>query len=72
MAFRKEIGSVKSILVFRDSNHTEAQVLQELELYGAVVTPDSYLVARDCAQGRVWDMPCGKPKWKDDHNRSSM
>jgi cephalosporin hydroxylase len=67
VAVRKAIGSAKSVLVFLDSNHTEAHVLQELELYGALVTPGSYLVAHDGAQAWVWDMPRGKPEWKDDH-----
>jgi cephalosporin hydroxylase len=53
--------------VFLDSNHSEAHVLQELELYGALVTPGSYLVAHDGAQAWVWDIPRGKPEWKDDH-----
>ncbi len=64
---RKAIGNAKSVLVFLDSNHTEAHVLQELELYGTLVTPGSYLVAHDGAQAWVWDIPRGKPEWKDDH-----
>ena len=64
---KRAIGDAKSVLVFLDSNHTEAHVLQELELYGALVTPGSYLVAHDGAQAWVWDIPRGKPEWKDDH-----
>ncbi|MBI4208585.1 MAG: class I SAM-dependent methyltransferase [Deltaproteobacteria bacterium] len=67
VAVRKAIGSAKSVLVFLDSNHTEAHVLQELELYGALVTPGSYLVAHDGSQAWVWDIPRGKPEWKNDH-----
>ena len=66
-ALRKLIGSAKSVLVFLDSNHTEAHVLQELELYAPLVTPGSYIVAHDGAQAWVWDIPSGKPEWKDDH-----
>jgi cephalosporin hydroxylase len=64
---KRAIGDAKSVLVFLDSNHTEAHVLHELELYGALVTPVSYLVAHDGAQAWVWDIPRGMPEWKDDH-----
>ncbi len=57
----------RSVMVVLDSNHTEAHVLRELELYGPLVTPGSYLVAHDGAQAWVWDIPRGKPEWKDDH-----
>ena len=67
VAVRKAIGSAKSVLVFLDSNHTEAHVLQELELYSSLVTPGSYIVAHDGAQPWVWDIPRGKAEWKVDH-----
>ena len=31
------------------------------------VTPGSYLVVMDGAQAFVWDMPNGKPEWKEDN-----
>ena len=49
------------------SNHTEEHGLKEMELDGPMVTPGSYLVANDGAQAWVWDIPRGKPEWKDDH-----
>ena len=64
---RQAVSSAKSVLVFLDSNHTQAHVLKELELYAPLVTPGSYLVAHDGAQAWVWDIPRGKPEWKDDH-----
>lgn len=67
VAVRKAIGGANSVLVFLDSNHTEAHVLQELELYAPLVTPGSYIVAHDGAQAWVWDIPSGKSEWKDDH-----
>ena len=66
-AVKKAIGGAKSVLVFLDSNHTEAHVRQELELYAPLVTPGSYIVAHDGAQAWVWDIPSGKPEWKNDH-----
>ncbi len=66
-AVRKAASGAKTVLVFLDSNHTEAHVLRELELYAPLVTPGSYLVAHDGAQAWVWDIPRGKPEWKDDH-----
>lgn len=64
---RESVGAAKTVLVFLDSNHTEAHVYREMELYGALVTPGSYMVAHDGAQAWVWDIPRGKPEWKDDH-----
>jgi len=55
------------VLVVLDSNHSYEHVLREMELYSPFVTPDSYLVAMDGAQGMVWDIPRGKPEWKSDN-----
>jgi cephalosporin hydroxylase len=57
----------KRVMVFLDSNHTEEHVRQELELYSPFVTPESYIVAHDGAQAWVWEIPRGKPEWKDNH-----
>jgi len=64
---RSAAEGAETVVVFLDSNHTEAHVLREMELYGALVNPGSYLVAHDGAQGWVWDIPRAKPEWKDDH-----
>jgi cephalosporin hydroxylase len=66
-AARAAAARAKTVVVFLDSNHSEAHVLKELELYGQLVTPGSYLVAHDGAQAWVWDTPRGKREWKDDH-----
>ena len=66
-AVRREVAEAKTIVVFLDSNHSEHHVLEELELYGPLVTPGSYIVAHDGAQAWVWDIPRGKPEWKNDH-----
>jgi cephalosporin hydroxylase len=60
-------AGAQTVMVLLDSNHTEAHVSRELELYHTLVTPGSYLVAHDGAQAWVWDIPRGKPEWKDDH-----
>jgi len=54
-------------LVVLDSKHSCDHVLQELSLYGPLVTPGSYIVAMDGAQARVWDIPRGKAEWRDDN-----
>lgn len=69
---RSSVGSAESVLVFLDSNHTEAHVLAELEMYSSLVTPGSYIVAHDGAQAWVWDTPSGRPEWKDDHPLSAI
>lgn len=64
---RGRIAGAGTVLVFLDSNHSEAHVAKELELYAAFVTPGSYLVAHDGAQAWVWEIPGGKPEWKNDN-----
>lgn len=64
---RRAVGDAKTVLVFLDSNHSDAHVYRELELYGALVTPGSYLVAHDGAQAWVAEIPRGKAEWKDDN-----
>jgi cephalosporin hydroxylase len=66
-AVQSSLAAAESVLVVLDSNHSEAHVLQELELYSSFVTPGSYIVAHDGAQAWVWDIPGGKPEWRHDH-----
>ena len=66
-AVRQAAIGAKTVVVFLDSNHSESHVLQELECYGPLVTPGSYLVAHDGAQAWVWEIPSGRPEWKEDH-----
>jgi len=55
------------VLVLLDSNHAADHVAKELELYHPLVTPDSYLVAMDGAQGQVYDIPSGRRAWRRDN-----
>jgi cephalosporin hydroxylase len=51
---RRSTEGARSVLVALDSNHTHVHVLRELELYGPLVTPGSYLVVFDTV---IEDMP---------------
>lgn len=57
----------RRVLVVLDSNHSTEHVLDEMRLYHRFVTPGSYLVAMDGAQAWAWDLPRGKPEWRDDN-----
>jgi cephalosporin hydroxylase len=54
-------------MVMLDSNHSRAHVARELELYGPMVTPGSYLVVFDEVMPMVADAPNGQPSWTDDN-----
>ncbi|MCL4457665.1 MAG: cephalosporin hydroxylase family protein [Nitrospirae bacterium] len=64
---RERIGKDDKVLVVLDSNHSYDHVLKEMELYSKMVSQDSYMVVMDGAQGLVWDIPNGKPEWKEDN-----
>ncbi|CAN2046963.1 Rhamnosyl O-methyltransferase [Candidatus Magnetomoraceae bacterium gMMP-1] len=59
--------NLNRVMVVLDSNHSKEHVARELDLYKDIVTPGSYLVAMDGAQAFVWDIPNGKPEWKEDN-----
>lgn len=60
------------VMVLLDSNHSKDHVSKEIALYHEMVSPGSYLVVMDGAQAYVWDMPGGKPEWKDDNPLASI
>lgn len=55
------------VLVMLDSNHTRDHVQAELECYGPLVTPGSYMVVFDEVMPSVADAPNGKPTWDRDN-----
>jgi cephalosporin hydroxylase len=57
----------ESVLVLLDSNHSYAHVTSELEAYGPLVTPGSYIVATDGIMRLVHDAPRGAPDWATDN-----
>jgi cephalosporin hydroxylase len=55
-----------------DSNHTEAHVMKELELYSPLVTPGSYIVAADGIMDELHNVPGGKREWLDDNPKAAV
>jgi cephalosporin hydroxylase len=60
-------GPGEKVLVVLDSNHTKKHVAAELEAYGPLVTPGSYIVATDGFMASLHDAPGGKPEWTEDN-----
>ena len=53
----------ETVLVLLDSNHTKDHVRAELEAYGPLVTPGSFIVATDGIMGEVLGAPRSAPDW---------
>jgi cephalosporin hydroxylase len=64
---RSEVRAGESVMVVFDSCHSKQHVLNELESYGPLVTPGSYLVATDGIMGDLGDVPRGEPTWVRDN-----
>jgi cephalosporin hydroxylase len=63
---RELVGGREPVVVGRDSDHTRAHVLRELELYGEMVTPGSYVVVFDTVMDLVADAPRGRAEWREE------
>ena len=61
----------ESVLVLLDSNHTKAHVRAELEAYGPLVTPGSYIVAADGLMGWLGSAPRTHPDWSWNNPRDA-
>ena len=59
----------ETVLVVLDSNHTKAHVRAELEAYGPMVSPGSYIIATDGAMEFLADTPRGRKEWIEDNPR---
>ena len=64
---RERIGAAESVLVLLDSNHSEAHVAAELEAYGPLVSPGSYIVACDGIMKQVVGGRQADPSWQTDN-----
>jgi cephalosporin hydroxylase len=64
---RGQIHQDETVLVLLDSNHSRSHVRAELEAYGAMVTPGSYIVATDGVMQEVADAPRGQTAWRTDN-----
>ena len=62
-AVRAQIAPDETVLVILDSNHTRDHVAAELELYGPLVSPGSYIVACDGIMAQVAGAPRTAPDW---------
>jgi cephalosporin hydroxylase len=61
---RGTIAPDDRVLVLLDSNHTKSHVLGELEAYGPLVSPGSYIVATDGIMRQVAGAPRTGPDWE--------
>jgi cephalosporin hydroxylase len=70
---RERIAGRGPVIVVLDHNHTHAHVLRELELYGALVSPGSYLIVLDTI---MEDFPddyfAGKPYGKGNNPGTAL
>jgi cephalosporin hydroxylase len=57
------VRSGETVLVLLDSNHTREHVLAELEAYGPLVSPGSYIVATDGIMQQVTGAPRTAADW---------
>ena len=61
------IGPEDKVLVVLDSDHSRRHVLEELQQYGPMVTPGSYIVACDGIKAKVVGGRSSKPDWDVDN-----
>lgn len=60
---KDQIGAAETVLVLLDSNHSRDHVAAELEAYGPLVSPGSYIVACDGIMKQVTGAPRTNPDW---------
>lgn len=69
---RSLIAPHETVMVFLDSNHAKDHARKELELYGALVTSGSYVVAADGIMEDLSDVPGGRPDWVNDNPKAAI
>lgn len=69
---KRQIGDARKVLVVLDSNHSRQHVMDELRLYGPLVSPGSYMVAMDGVQQYLAEAPGGKHEWVEDNPRTAV
>jgi cephalosporin hydroxylase len=69
---RELIRPEHRVLVALDSSHTYAHVRRELEKYGPLVTPGSYIVAFDGVMQMLIDAPSGRKEWTTDNPATAV
>lgn len=69
---RDQIRPGESVLVFLDSCHTRDHVFAELEAYGPMVTPGSYIVAMDGIMQDVVGAPRTSPDWRTNNPQTAV
>jgi cephalosporin hydroxylase len=68
---RAQVRPGETVLVLLDSCHTRTHVLAELEAYGPLVTPDSYLVATDGIMADLAGAPGSRADWSWDNPKQA-
>jgi cephalosporin hydroxylase len=66
------IAPREKAMVILDSNHSKDHVRRELELYGPLVSPGSYIVAADGNMDDLHDVPGGRPEWLTDNPKAAI
>jgi cephalosporin hydroxylase len=64
---RATVDGAGKVLVILDSNHSRDHVAAELEAYAPLVSIGSYIVATDGIMNDLYDVPRGRPEWRDDN-----
>jgi cephalosporin hydroxylase len=71
-AVKSHILIGETVLVVLDSCHTREHVVAELNAYGPLVTPGSYIVVADGIMKDLHDVPRGQGQWAHDNPTSAV